>query len=133
MSDSTTLPLAIQAQAAQAALSATDASVTSIQTSTPGLPLATYAPMIGKFVVIFAGGYLLKKGIDVSAWTGEQWITVIGGIVTAGGAAMTWFSNWTRARREHQIALASAAASAAATAAVGRPVEVAVQPPPSKV
>lgn len=127
------LPADVRIPAVQAALNATDPAVTQVQASSPDMSLVTYAPMIGKFVVIFAGGYLLKKGIDVSAWTGEQWVTVIGGILTAGGAAITWFSNLTRARREHQIALASASASAAATQAAGRPVEVAVQPPASKV
>ncbi len=116
-----------------AALSATDSSVTSLQPSDPNIALTTYAPMIGKFVVIFAGGFLMEKGINVSAWTGEQWITIIGGLVTLGGGVMTWISNQVRAHREHQIAMASAAASAAQTMAAGAPVAVAVQPPPSKI
>lgn len=128
-----TLPADVQQRAAQAALNATDPSVSRIEASTPQMSWVAYAPFIGKVVTLVAGGWLLKQGIDTSAWTGEQWVTVIGGIVTLAGVGWAWLGRWWTAWREHQIALASAAASASATAAAGRPVEVAIQPPPAKV
>lgn len=123
------LPREVQIQAATAALDATDKSVSRVEPSTPDVPLVTYAPLIGKMVVLVAGGWLLKQGVDVKAWTGDQWVLVVGAAVTVGGAAWSWAGRQIAAWREHQIALASAAASAAATKAAGQPVEVPVQPP----
>lgn len=130
--DLRSLPLDVQRAATNAALSATDKSVSRIEASTPQMSLVTYAPLIGKVITLLAGGYLLKLGIDTSAWTGDQWVLVLGGVVSLGGAAWAWISGQIAAWREHQIALASAAASASATQAAGQPVEVPVQPPPAK-
>lgn len=127
-----TLPKDVQRTVANAALDATDTSVKQIVPSTPDVAWITYAPMIGKIITFVAGGFLLKWGIDVSAWTGEQWVQVIGPVVILGGLVWAWIGKQLAAWREHQIALASAAASAAATQAQGTPVEVAVQPPPAK-
>lgn len=127
------LPLDVQREAANAALSATDTSVSRIEASTPHMSLVTYAPLFGKIVTLLVGGYLIKYGIDVSAWTGQDWVLVLGCVVSAGGAISAWWGRRVAAKREHQIALASAAASAAATQAANKPVEVPVQPPPAKV
>lgn len=127
------LPLAVQAQASQAALRATDISVSQIVASTPNMSLVTYAPLVGKIITLLLGGYLLHWGIDVKAWTGNDWVLVLGAAVSVFGGVAAWWGRRQAAHREHQIALASAAASASATQAAGKPVEVPVQPPPAKV
>lgn len=127
------LPPSVQAAAQNAALDATAKSVTRVETSTPNVSLVTYAPLIGKIATIFLGGYLTRQGIDVSAWTGQDWVLIVGLATFVGGAIWAWVGKQVQARREHQIALASAAASAKATQLEGRPVEVAIQPPPAKV
>jgi hypothetical protein len=104
-----------------------------IEQSTPQMSLVTYAPLIGKIAVIFLGGFLTKQGIDISAWGGEEWVLMLGLLMGIGGAFWAWIGRIWTAWREHQIALASAAASASATQAAGKPVEVAVQPPPAQV
>lgn len=126
------LPIDVQRAAADAALDATDTSVKRIEASTPEMSWVSYAPFIGKVVTLVAGGWLLKQGVDTSAWTGNDWVLAIGAVVTGAGAAWAWLGRKWAAWREHQIALASAAASASASAAAGKPVEVPVQPPPAK-
>lgn len=126
------LPRDAQIAANQAALNATDKSVSQIVPSTPATPWAAYVPVVAILVTTFFGGFLTQRGIDVSKWTGDQWGLVIGAVVTLGGGVMAVVNRWITSWREHQIALASAAASASATAATGRPVEVPVQPPPAK-
>lgn len=133
MADISSLPIAVQAQAAQAALNATDISVKRVEASTPDIPWETYAPLIGKVATLLLGGFLIKWGIDLNAWTNEQWGLVVGSAVSLAGIVLAWNGRRVAAKREHQIALASAAASAAATQAEGKPVEVPVQPPPAKV
>lgn len=126
------LPPSVQVAAQNAALDATAASVTRVETSTPNVSLVTYAPLIGKIATIFLGGFLTRQGIDVSAWTGQDWVLIVGLAVSIGGGVWAWIGKQVQARREHQIALASAAASAAATQATGERVEVAIQPPATR-
>ena len=126
------LPPDVQRKVGNAALDATDASVQRIVPSTPSTPWVAYAPLIAILVTTFAGGFLTRMGIDVSAWTGDMWVLVIGAVVTLGGGAMGVINRWVASWREHQIALASAAASASATLSEGKIVEVPVQPPPAK-
>lgn len=130
--DLRSLPADVQRAAANAALSATDKSVSRIEASTPSTPWIAYAPVIAILVTTFFGGFLTRMGIDVSKWTGDQWVLVIGAVVTAGGGILAFINRQVASWREHQIALASAAASASATQAAGQPVEVPVQPPPAK-
>ena len=126
------LPPEAQRAAANAALDATDASVSRVVPSTASTPWIAYAPVIAILVTTFFGGFLTRMGIDVSAWTGDQWVLVIGAAVTLGGAVLAFINRQIASWREHQIALASAAASASATQSAGKPVEVPVQPPPAK-
>lgn len=121
MTDLSSLSFPAQQEVKQIGLDATDASVTRVEQSTPNVALITYAPMIGKIITFVAGGFLLKWGIDVAAWTGDQWVQVLGPIVILGGTIWAWIGRKVAAYREHQIALASAASG------------VPMQPPASKV
>lgn len=127
------LPPGVLQKAIDAAIDATARNVKRIEASTPGLSTLTLATWVGRVSVLVFGGYLLRWGIDISKWTGEDWVAILGVLTIVGGGGWSLLQQQIRARREHQIALASAAASAKATAELGRPVEVPVQPPPAKV
>lgn len=128
------LPLDVQAQAASAALNATDNSVTRLEESTPSTSTITVVFWVLKVIGLVGGGYLVSHGIDVKAWTDSNLMLIAGVVVAVGTGVWSFISSQIiRPWREHQIALASASASAAATAAAGKPVQVPVQPPPAKV
>ena len=127
------LPSQVRNSATEAALNATDVSINKLEISTPNMSLVTYAPLLGKIVVLFFGGFLVSKGIDVNAWTGENWVLIFGVALSIGGVVWAWLGRIWTAWREHQIAKASAAASAAATVAAGKPTEIAIQPPATRM
>jgi hypothetical protein len=119
--------------ATDAAIGATTASVTSVEQSTPNLSPVTIIYWVLRLIPLIGGGFLLRWGIDTNNWTGEQLMMFAGIISIVGGMAWSFIQKQVQARREHQIALASAAASAAATQSANRQVEVAVQPPAATV
>lgn len=127
-----TLPKDVQQAAGKAALAATDMSVKQIVPSTPDMSLVTYAPLIGKVVTLLAAGFFMRWGIDLKAWTDQDWLLALSVAGAVVGSVWAWWGRRVAAKREHQIALASAAASAAVTQATGVPTPVPVQPPPAK-
>lgn len=126
------LPSAVKAAATQAALGATAPSVTAIEPSTPSVAGANWITWALRVGLLVAGGYGIGWAEEFMKWHGEVLPLIAALIATGGVAVWSFVQKQIQAWREHQIALASAAASAAATQRAGEPVAVPVQPPPVK-
>lgn len=114
--------------AIRAALQTTDDFVKSVVPSTPNAALQTQLMSFARLALF---------GLSIAGVTRFQWVsaddlTLIVSIVGAvGTGAWVWWKNRSNAKREDQIAKASAAASAAVTLHTGVPTAVPVQPPPN--
>lgn len=98
--------------------------------STPDPSIVAIVSGLVRELLALASAFGFTWALTVS---GSQIMMISTALVAIGTAGWTVAQKIIAARREHEIAIESAAASAQATMMAGQPVVVAVQPPPSKV
>lgn len=123
---------ATKAEAIRAALKVTSDAVQEICPVTPNVGAQAQLFWLLRMGLIFGGGWLLQKGIDVSAWTGNDLWMIAGLALAAGGLIWSRLKvGWDKLHL-FESTKAAAAASATATAASGVPTAVVAQAPSPK-